>query len=113
MRRLLLGFVLCIGCGGDVPTYGPCDDARDCGGDDACYRLRFDRSDGSEADGKLCSRRCASDEDCPGDGVCLALAGDPDATYLCFERCPDEGCFEGLACTPVTGVEVEPICLPD
>ncbi len=108
----LVGFGL-VGCGGDAPTYGPCDDVRSCGGADACYRLRFGRSDGSEGDGKLCTRRCASDGDCPNDGVCLALAGDPDATYLCFERCPAEGCFEGLACTPVTGATVEPICLPD
>lgn len=108
----LVPFAL-VGCRGDVPTYGPCDDARDCGGDDRCYRLRFDRSDGSEGDGKLCSRPCASDDDCPGEGVCLALAGDVGETFLCLERCPELGCFEGLACTPVTGADVGPLCLPD
>lgn len=102
-----------VGCGGDVPTYGPCDDARDCAGDDRCYRLRFDRSDGSEGDGKLCSRPCANDDDCPGEGACLALAGDVGETFLCLERCPELGCFEGLACTPVTGADVGPLCLPD
>lgn len=114
VRSVVTSVLLTVAaCAGDVPTYGPCDDARDCSGDDRCYRLRFDRSDGTEGDGKLCSRPCASDDDCPDDGTCLALAGDVGATFLCLERCAELDCYQGLACTPVTGADVGPLCLPD
>lgn len=113
IARVSLLLALLVGCAGDTPTYAPCDDSRDCNGADRCYRLRFDRSDGTEGDGTLCSRACAEDDDCPGDGVCLALAGDAEGTFVCLERCPEAGCFEGHACTPITGSDVGPVCLPE
>lgn len=102
-----------LGCGSQ-PMYGPCESGDKCGGEaDGCFRLRFTRSDGSEGDGNLCTRRCGSDADCPGMGACLALAGDPDANFICLETCSgDETCFEGQSCTLVSGASVDRACLP-
>ena len=118
MRRLLLlASFLLAGCS-STPLYAPCDEGSECEGPaDGCYRLLFERSDGSEGDGTLCSRGCASDADCR-DGACLALEGDPDGTFLCFEACgegtpaAERGCYDGHTCTPVTGASVDAVCLP-
>ena len=102
-----------VGCA-STPMYAPCDESRDCEAPaDRCVRLRFTRSDGSEGDGTLCSKRCTSDDDCPGAGRCLALAGDPNATFLCVESCTGDSCFVGHACTPVEGAPGGDVCLPD
>lgn len=99
------------GCS-SAPMYAPCDDSGDCGGAaDGCYRLLFDRSDGTQGDGTMCTKRCVGDADCPGAGVCLALAGDPDRTFVCFESCVADRCFDPHACTPVDGTDTD-ICLP-
>jgi len=46
-------------------------------------------------------------------GACLALAGDPDANFICLETCSgDETCFEGQSCTLVSGASVDRACLP-
>ncbi|MEM9069612.1 MAG: hypothetical protein AAGE52_13955 [Myxococcota bacterium] len=102
--------ILSIACSSTNPLYAPCGDSSDCGGDaEGCYRLRFQRSDGSEADGRLCTKPCVSDAECPN-GLCAALAGDPDETFLCFETCAGETCFEGQACTTTAGAGM--LCLP-
>jgi hypothetical protein len=103
------------GCTGGLPAYAPCEDGRGC--DDpaqACYELRLTRSDGSEATGRLCSQRCASDADCPEGGACLSLEGDPEGRLLCLARCEGpEGCYQGLRCTEVTGASATmAACLP-
>jgi len=111
LRGLLLasGLTACA----SAPMYAPCDESRDCESPaDRCYRLRFARSDGTEGDGTLCSKRCAADDDCPGGGRCLALAGDPARTFLCFEPCRSDTCYVGHACTAIVGAEADAVCLP-
>ncbi len=112
LRSLL--FALALGACASAPMYAPCDDSRDCDEPaDRCYRLRFTRSDGTDGDGTLCSKRCDADEDCPGGGTCLALAGDPDANFLCFEACGGDTCFAGHVCTAVDGAMTAAVCLPE
>lgn len=107
-------WLLILGACASTPMYAPCDESRDCEGPaDRCYRLRFTRTDGTEGDGTLCSKRCDADADCPGGGTCLALAGDPEGTFICFEPCAGDVCYEGHACTAVDGASTDAICLPD
>ena len=107
---LLLGL---IGCADD-PLYGPCDSASDCAAPaDGCYELRYDRSDGTTAEGRTCSIGCGRDASCPNGGLCLALEGDASETFLCFATCETSmDCLEGHACTETTGGAGSAICLP-
>lgn len=116
MRRLLAAavFLLCA-CGTDAPPYAACEEGSDCGdGSDGCYGVELTRTDGSTSEGSLCTRRCETDEDCPVDGVCLALAGDPSGETLCWATCDVAlDCYVGLRCTEVDGAPgVSSICLP-
>jgi len=107
------GLLLLASCGAGAPTYASCQDDLDCADtNDTCHRLLFDRSDGSTADGNLCSRGCAADADCPADGVCVALAGDPTGTRFCARPCaaPTE-CYADFACTRVEAMALS-LCLP-
>lgn len=112
MRWALAAATLLIGCADD-PLYGPCDTAGDCADPaDGCYELRYDRSDGTSAEGRTCTTRCR-DGSCPNGGRCLALAGDPSGTFLCFAPCETSmDCFEGHACTETSGAGDSKICLP-
>jgi hypothetical protein len=106
---------LAAGCGSGAPPYAACTDDLDCPApSDACYRLRFTRSDGAEADGRLCSAACVGDEDCPLGGACVALEGDPAGTFFCAQRCAvSADCYAGFACTAVEGAErTMQLCLP-
>jgi hypothetical protein len=111
----IAALALAAGCGSGAPPYAACVDELDCPApSDACYRLRFTRSDGAEADGRLCSLTCASDEDCPEGGACVALEGDPENTYFCAQRCgASADCYAGFACTMVEGADrTMQLCLP-
>lgn len=102
-------------CGSGAPPYAGCVDDLDCPApSDGCYRLLFTRSDGTEADGRLCSLGCASDAECPEEGACVALAGDPGATFFCAQRCAASAdCYAGFACTAVDGADRSMrLCLP-
>ena len=75
---------LATACGAGAPTYAGCADEADCADQgDACYRLIFDRTDGTTADGNLCTHECTTDADCT-DGVCLALGGDRVCQMVCM-----------------------------
>lgn len=113
MCRALALLPLLLGCG-EVPLYGPCDSAGDCAdAADGCYELRYDSSDGTTAEGRTCTLSCGRDASCPSDGRCLALAGDPSRTFLCFAPCETSmDCFEGHACTETSGGDGSKICLP-
>ncbi|MBX3275178.1 MAG: hypothetical protein KF729_33240 [Sandaracinaceae bacterium] len=114
MKALVALVALALaGCGANAPTYAGCTDEADCAEDaDACYRLLFDRTDGSRAEGNLCSRGCATDADCPLGGVCLALDGDPSATRFCAAPCARSAdCYADFVCTPVSGMDLA-LCLP-
>lgn len=94
-------------------TYEPCEQASECAGDDACHRLRFFRSDGSEGDGAFCSHSCAGDVDCPSGGSCVSIVGDGAETAFCAANCEgDAECPAPLRCTAVTGVSAGRLCLP-
>lgn len=109
-----LAVLLSTACGSSSPPYAACVDDLDCPApSDGCYRLRFTRDDGTEADGAMCSAGCATDDDCPEDGACLALEGDPTATFFCAQRCAVSGdCYAGSACTMVDGERTMDVCLP-
>lgn len=116
MRPLLvLAVMLATACGADAPPYAGCQEGTDCGdGSDGCYRVTLTRTDGTEDEGALCTRSCESDSDCPIDGVCLALAGDPGGAQVCWATCDVAlDCYAGFRCTGVDGAEgVTSICLP-
>lgn len=102
-------------CGSSSPPYAACVDDLDCPApSDACYRLLFTRSDGSEADGRMCSAGCATDADCPEGGACLALEGDGAERFFCAQRCAvSADCYAGFACTEVEGADrTMRACLP-
>jgi hypothetical protein len=103
------------GCTTDAPTYATCSDTITCANDaDQCYRVLLTRTDGSTGDASMCSRPCTSHADCPADGLCLSLVGDPSGRLLCYARCASsDDCFSGLACTATTGAVGDPsACLP-
>lgn len=102
-----------VGCGSGSPTFASCVDDVDCADPaDACYRLRFTRSDGSAADGTLCTRECVSDADCGPDALCIGLDGDPSGAFFCAARCEASGdCFADFVCTPLDGT-TGAACLP-
>ncbi len=102
------------GCSSSEPTYAACVGQHDCASPDACYRLLFTRTDGSNGEGNFCSRPCASDRDCPGAGTCLGFAADTAHNYLCMAGCDDtHPCPYGLLCTPVDGAaSARSVCLP-
>jgi len=116
VRRALSFAVVVLslgGCGADAPTYASCEDDLDCSDpNDACYRLLFDRNDGSRGEGNLCSRGCVEDLDCPLDAVCTSLAGDPSMTRFCALVCTvADDCYADFACTSVEGMDLS-LCLP-
>ena len=103
------------GCGSGAPPYAECVDELDCPApSDGCYQLRFTRTDGTEADGNMCSATCASDAECPEEGACVALDGDPETRFFGAARCATSSdCYAGFACTMVEGADgVMRLCLP-
>jgi len=105
--------VALVGCGAGAPTFAGCADDLDCAdAADTCYRLRFTRSDGSDADGNLCTRACATDADCGSNALCIALEGDPSGTFFCAARCEvSADCYADFVCTPLDGASAA-ACLP-
>lgn len=105
--------LLLAACGANAPTYAGCVDDLDCAeGEDTCYRLLFDRTDGTTADGNLCTRECATDADCD-EGLCLSLGGDPAATFFCARACAvSSDCYADFVCTPLEGEPGLAACLP-
>ena len=116
MRRGFLLALFAAACsGGNVPPYAECSSNGDCAGpSDGCYEVLYTRDDGTAAGGPFCTLQCAGDEDCPDGGTCLALVGDPERRFICFDRCADSAdCFSGLTCTMTAGGTATPACLPD
>lgn len=108
--------LLLTACAGAAP-YARCSDADDCASG-VCARLLFTRSDGTPGEGSLCTvLDCASDDDCPDDGACLALEGmsEPRRTF-CVARCTagtSGECAGGTRCTALTGhPAIAAACLP-
>ena len=115
MSRAPLAALSCllVACGAGAPSYAGCTDDLDCAeATDTCYRLIFDRSDGSEADGNLCSRDCTSDSECGADASCISLAGDPSMRFFCAARCTvSSDCYADFVCTPLDSMD-SALCLP-
>ena len=106
-----------LGCGGgDIAVYETCEASEGCAAPaDACWAVDFLRVDDTRGTGAFCSLRCETNADCPGGGVCMALAGDLSETYLCYATCgAEEACPSGLRCTPLQGEGVgsDDACLP-
>ncbi|MCB9597794.1 MAG: hypothetical protein H6719_34070 [Sandaracinaceae bacterium] len=110
----LASALLLAACGAGAPTFADCADDLDCAdAADTCYRLLFDRTDGTSADGNLCTHECATDADCGADGLCIALDGDPSASFLCARRCTvSADCYADFVCTPLDGAMDLAACLP-
>jgi len=103
------------GCYADAPTYAGCSDTIGCASDaDGCFHVLVTRTDGTSGDASLCSRSCTRHADCPDDGLCLALIGDPSGRLLCYARCASsDDCYSPLVCTSTTGAVGDPsACLP-
>ena len=108
--------VTLLGCASPSAVYSSCSSSDECGSPaQGCYRLRFHREDGSQAEGTLCTLSCTSDTECPERGLCIAFSGDPERTFICVQECSDEGrCPAPFRCTPirVSDVTVSFVCLP-
>jgi hypothetical protein len=71
--------------------------------------------------GRMCTRGCASDAECPNGGACLAggqRTSDAGTTTIpvCYARCSDDfDCTYGFACEDdaVGGMSAGRICVPD
>ena len=95
--------------------YVGCEEGADCDAPaDGCWHVTLVRSDGTTGDGALCTAACVTDADCPEEGVCLAIDGDPDRVFLCWQRCETSSdCYAGQRCTETTGTAgATSICLP-
>jgi len=106
-----------LGCGGaDRVVYQTCEETGEClAPADACWAVEFLRVDDTRGSGAFCSLSCQTNADCPAGGVCMALAGDPNETYLCYAVCgAEQQCPAGLLCTPLEGdgVGSDDACLP-
>ncbi|NOY91737.1 MAG: hypothetical protein GXP55_11125 [Deltaproteobacteria bacterium] len=111
---MILFVAMVAACGDMAPPYARCGGSDDCNSEaDTCYRLRFQRGDGTEADGRFCSQGCDAETLCPEGGVCLALTADASGTMICYAPCDvAEDCYAGLRCTPVDGADVASVCMP-
>lgn len=103
-----------LGCYTNAPPYAACEYQEDCAAPSTgCLELLFTRSDGTPAQGALCTVECTADADCPEDGMCLGLEGDERETYFCAQRCDaSTPCYAGFRCTTIEGPAVETVCLP-
>lgn len=114
MRSAIVFSLLACSCV-SAPPYAMCEVQEDCASpSEGCFELAFTRSDGSEARGALCTLECEIDADCPEDGACVALEGDPTGTYFCAQRCVEPmDCYAGFACTVIEGAtRTMQLCLP-
>lgn len=121
-----LAVLLLCACGTELPNYASCKSSDECADGMSCFQVTLTDTGGAGSamryrEGNACTRRCGADADCPGEGACYALDGDPSATYICFERCLDDTyCWEGFQCLrtlvrdPATGASMEGagICVP-
>jgi len=80
-----------------------------------CTEIAYTRSDGTSADGNLCTMGCHADADCVDEGACIALAHDATRTFFCVKRCmTSTECTSGFACTMLTADDGTTLgaCLP-
>jgi hypothetical protein len=108
----LLLSLAAMGCASS-PPYARCGDTPCAMG--GCYAISLTRDDGTEASGSFCTNTCTSDDDCPDEGACIALAHDREMTFLCVDRCEGSSdCYAGFACTALTvdGRPALSACLP-
>ena len=98
--------------GGYAPLYASCGATSDCERTaDACFTVALAPGDR----GRMCSRYCVGDEDCPGDSACFELIGDPSGSRICYARCAGEAdCGVGLGCADAVrdSVPIDNICVP-
>ena len=60
----------------------------------------------------MCTAACATDQDCPDDGVCSSDVG-PSATPFCYQPCPSDGCKGGRCVSAVaTDTSIAKVCVP-
>ncbi|MBL9020243.1 MAG: hypothetical protein JNL83_39020 [Myxococcales bacterium] len=79
MKRLVLGLVMLVGCGGgQIDSYIGAACSRDAECDERCYL------DSRDYPGGFCSISCESDRDCPSDTVCIDKDGGV-CLFLCSE----------------------------
>lgn len=115
MRRLLallsLTLLAAAGCGSDVGRdyYELCS-GNQCQAGTECNTIAWE--DGR--DGAMCTAQCETDADCPYNGLCFGLVGDPVDQRVCFERC-ELSCAPGFVCADaeMDGMVVAGICLPE
>ena len=84
VKRLLFGLVLLAGCGrdyGDIDSFIGAACTRDSQCDERCYQ------DADDYPGGFCSISCDTDNDCPGDTVCINKDGG-----LCMFLCAEQDC---------------------
>ncbi len=107
---LVLGLAGCA----SAPPYARCGGDTGCAMG-ACTEIVYTRDDGTSAGGPFCTSGCATDDDCPDDGACIALAHDRTTTFFCVARCAQPSdCYAGLSCTTLTstGGTALDACLP-
>lgn len=101
MRAMAFSVLLLTACA-SAPPYAHC------GGDVACamgscFELTYTRSDGTTADGNVCTNECHADADCVDGGACVGFQHDASGRFFCVERCMQTSdCHTPLACTTLT-----------
>lgn len=99
-RVLLIAVALTLSCSArSETTYGQCRSSSMCNtATPLCIAFR-NRADGSNV--PLCTRECATNAECPDDGVCIEiLAG--GYRSLCMQRCVgNANCTFGGFCADV------------
>ncbi len=118
MSRITLVALGLLGLSGCVvvedtstPIYDPCFNTSECDVySDACYEITIDYGDAIITDA-MCSVSCYDDFDCPYDGICLSLEGEP---AICYQPCYDDfDCAGGFACIDTVGPRTfAAVCLP-
>jgi hypothetical protein len=90
---------------GSVPRYAQCTPADSCPSSTKC------EAPASRVPA-LCTASCASNKDCPDDGVCTLDVG-PSATPFCYQACPSDGCPGGACVSAVaTDTSIVQVCVP-
>jgi len=91
--------------------YEGCSNGSDCTAvADECFTV-----DWLEGRGGMCSLYCVDDLDCPGNGMCFELVGDPLESRVCYAPCLDDlDCDLGFLCADAVmgSTVVGAICLP-
>ena len=106
MTKRWLFIVATIACGdGSVPRYAQCTPTDSCPSSTTC------EAPASHVP-TFCTTSCASNSDCPNDGVCTLDVG-PSATPFCYQACPTDGCPGGQCVSAVaTDTSIAMVCVP-